>query len=393
MPPRLAAIRAISATSLRTELKKLGVKQGSFAVALSGGPDSLALTALLAQLGPVTAFIVDHGLRAESATEAKAVQRRARALGVKAHILKWQGAKPATGIMAAARAARYQLLVEAAQKHKCTHLFLGHHADDQLETVAMRMAEGSGWHGLAGMPATAQLGNVTLVRPLLRFTKAQLVATCEKLGLVAVDDPSNKNPKYTRARLRLDAPNYKGVLAKQQKAAARRNRELAKLVQGQAYELHEGWASYSKASPDLLKLLLQHIGQEDKPIRQEALIELQRRLKAGQGATLAGCIIKGGIISREPSAITPMNLAAGRHYIWWDRRWQLSFRLKAPQVLGALGKNANWRALRGTEWLESIPGAARAALPALWQDGRLVAVLKGRWLPYYHPMRSSFVEK
>lgn len=399
MPRPSAAPRhaTLSAKRLQAILRQLGVKPGGWALALSGGPDSLALTALLTELGPVTAFIVDHGLRTESATEARSVQRRAKALGVKAHILKWQGEKPATGIMAAARQARYQLLINAAQKHECNYLFLGHHLDDQLETVAMRLKEGSGWQGLSGMPALAQLGEVTLVRPLLNYNKDELVAVCAERGLVAVDDPSNRNPKYTRARLRLEKPKTTGLQARQQKAAQRRNAALAKLIKAKAYTLHEGWATYSSLQPGLLKLLLQHVGQEDKPIRQEALDELVRRLKAGQGATLAGCVVKNGFIGREPVAIAPIKLSAGRHNIWWDRRWQLGFTLKEPHVLAPLGKNANWRSLKGTAWVEGVHGLARPSLPALWHEGwqgrQLVAVLKGRWVPYYRPMQSVFFEK
>lgn len=389
--------RVLSAKQLQARLRRLGVKPGCFAVALSGGPDSLALAALLAQLGPLHAFIVDHGLRPEAPAEARHVKRMAQALGIKTHILKWQGDKPATGIMEAARHARYRLLATAAQKYKCTHLLIGHHQDDQIETVKMRQQSGSGWQGLAGMPVLSQLGAVTLVRPLLNVSKAQLVATCAALGLEPVDDPSNHNTRYTRVRVRHEAKDSKALLALQQKSAAKRQALLDKIrsLEGKAYGLHEGWTSYQRRfmSVGMLRLLLQHAGQEDKPIRQEALEQALARLRAGQGATLAGCIIRDGLIVREPSAIAPINLPPGRHTLEWDRRWQLGFVLKEAHVLAPLGKNGNWRSLKGSGWLESLPGAARASVPALWQGGRLVAVLKGRWQPYYCPMKQQFEEK
>lgn len=411
-----AAPRALSASKLRSALSRLKVEQGSWAVALSGGPDSLALAALLADIAPVTAFIVDHGLRAESAREAQFVKREAARIGIKAHILKWQGDKPATGIMAAARQARYRLLIETAQKHECTHLFLAHHQDDQVETVAMRMAEGSGALGLAGIPALSQLGEVTLVRPLLGFTKAQLVATCAGRGLRPVDDPSNRNTRYTRVRFRQQELDREHILSVQRVAAKRRNKLLQQIAgmpspakRGRVANVCEpGGGTFQLQTPpsltlprsrgrgdmrrEALRIALQYTGQEDKPIRQEALDDLLGKMKAGKGATLAGCIVHNGLVVREPSAIAPLSLKAGRHRLWWDKRWWLEFRLTKPATLAPLGKNANWRALKNTQWIEELAGPMRAALPALWQDGRLLRVLEGRWLPWYRPLRQFFAE-
>ncbi len=395
MPARSAAL---SAKQLQAALQRLKLPAGSRAVALSGGPDSLALAALLAELGPLHAFIVNHGLRPEALREAKTVQRRARALGIKAHILHWTGDKPKTGVMAAARQARYRLIAEAAHKHGCNQVFLAHHADDQLETLAMRAAEGSGWQGMAGMPALFKLGNITFARPLLHVTKQQLVATCIARGLKAVDDPSNRNPRYTRARLRLkgELPGAK-LWAAQRDAAVKRNQLLESLRFDSRYSLLAGWAEFEGMDADLLRVLLQLYGQEDKPIRQEALEALLAKLKAGKGATLAGCVVAPGLVAREASAIAPIALKRGSHHIWWDRRWQLSFKLSAPAVLAPLGKNAAWRQAKDAKWLEGLPGLARASVPALWQgEGkgrRLVAVLKGLWVPYYQPLAQVFVEK
>lgn len=401
MRPVQAAARALSARQLQARLRRLGVGQGRWAIALSGGPDSLALAVLLADIAPVRAFIVDHGLREESAREARLVQRHARERGITAHILRWQGEKPASGIMAAAREARYRLLIEAAHKHKCSHLFLAHHLDDQLETVAMRHEEGSGWLGLAGMPALSRLGNVTLVRPTLDVPKAVLEATCRVRGLQAVQDPSNRNPRYARARLRLSGRDLTVMQERQREAALRRNALLRSLhaEEGKSYRLQNGWAELTldrsnlgnEEKAELLRALLQSVGQDNQPIRLEALKRALARLKAGQGATLAGCILTSGLIVREPAAIPGLALGAGRHHIWWDRRWRLGFSVQEQSLLAPLGRNANWRSLKGAGWVEAMPGAARASLPALWQQGRLVAVLKGVWQPYYHPLSAVFV--
>ena len=130
------------------------------ALAVSGGSDSMAL-ALLAQRwarrrkGRCVALIVDHGLRAESAREARLVGRRLRALGLPHRILRWTGSKPASGIQAAARSARYDLLTGWCRRHGALHLLTAHQADDQAETVALRLAHRSGEAGLASMPLVA----------------------------------------------------------------------------------------------------------------------------------------------------------------------------------------------------------------------------------------------
>jgi len=177
------------------------------AVAVSGGRDSLAL-AVLAHAwagerdGQVVALIVDHGLRAQSAAEAAATGDLLRGLGIEAHVLVWSGAKPASGVQAAARAARYRLLGEECRRCGILHLLVGHHADDQAETVTMRRARGSGADGLAGMAALVELPELRLLRPLLAVPRARLTATLQARGLRWLDDPSNLDPRFERARLR-----------------------------------------------------------------------------------------------------------------------------------------------------------------------------------------------
>lgn len=157
------------------------------------------LSGLLPRLSVAT---IDHGLRSESVKEAKEVARLAGALGLRHVVLSWQGDKPTTGIQEAAREARYALLKAHADAIKADAIMLAHHADDQAETVLMRLCAGSGLAGLAGMSRVMKWQNIDLIRPFLTLPSARLRATALAAGMVPIDDPSNENPKFTRVRLR-----------------------------------------------------------------------------------------------------------------------------------------------------------------------------------------------
>lgn len=176
-------------------------------VAVSGGPDSVALLALLAEwAGPgrprLLAVTVDHGLRPEATQEAHDVGTLCAGLGVEHRIRRWLGDKPQTGLQEKARTARYALLAEEAKASGATAIVTAHTADDQAETLLMRMTAGSGVTGLAGMAPRSTVNGVVLARPLLGIGKARLVATCEVRGLSFVRDPSNDDPRFARIRWR-----------------------------------------------------------------------------------------------------------------------------------------------------------------------------------------------
>ena len=199
-----------------------------WAIAVSGGPDSTALMHLAAahcrMHGHPTpwVFTVDHGLRTTSAAEAVTVAEAARSLGHAHRTLHWTGAKPDHGIQQAARKARYGLMGEACAHAGMASLLTGHTRDDQIETIQMRAARGSGSLGLAGMPAQADLPGfpVRLVRPLLALPKSDLLTWLDGQSISCVTDPSNADPRFDRARLRqhpmseLPAPDH--ILAAQQ---------------------------------------------------------------------------------------------------------------------------------------------------------------------------------
>ena len=187
-------------------------------LAVSGGPDSTALLAIAARWAKalkrrrkrapqLLAVTVDHGLRRESAREAAAVKRLARRLGVAHRTLRWRGAKPKTGLQEAARYARYRLLAEAAAASGYEHVLTAHTLDDQAETVLFRLARGSGLTGLAGMaravpiPADGESA-IFVVRPFLAVPKTRLIATLKSARIAYGEDPSNRNPRYARTRLR-----------------------------------------------------------------------------------------------------------------------------------------------------------------------------------------------
>lgn len=176
-------------------------------LAVSGGVDSLALL-LLADVWAknkgrtVHVFSVDHGLRTEAGQEAAWVGQLATELGHQFHLMKWGGDKPFTGMQAAAREARYDLMGEKAAALGLSAIITAHHANDQAETLLMRMAHKSGLRGLAGMREQQMLFGVKIMRPLLGCSRAQLAAIVDAAGLTPVADPSNADEHFERVRWR-----------------------------------------------------------------------------------------------------------------------------------------------------------------------------------------------
>jgi tRNA(Ile)-lysidine synthase len=182
-------------------------------LAVSGGPDSIALMWLavrwrraLARGPRLIAVTVDHGLRPEAAREARDVKRLARTLDLPHRTMRWTGAKPKTGLPAAARSARYRLLARAARADGATHILTAHTRDDQAETLLMRLLRGSGIAGLAAMARQSERDGVLLARPFLHVAKSQLIATLNKAKIGFADDPSNRDTHFTRPRIRAVMP-------------------------------------------------------------------------------------------------------------------------------------------------------------------------------------------
>jgi tRNA(Ile)-lysidine synthase len=259
-----AAEAAVSVAEARALFRPL-THVPALVLAVSGGPDSTALLYLVARWrrarkdGPrIFAVTVDHGLRPQSATEARAVGRLARQLGVVHRILRWEGSKPVTGVQQAAREARYRLLAAAATRLNARHVLTAHTLDDQAETVLMRLVRGSGLSGLAAMAAVAPLPasdarELVLVRPLLELPKARLLATLARAGIPYADDPTNRDPRFTRARLRAALPELarEGLDAARLATLARRARRAEVAIEA---AVDAAAAAVMKAGPPAVVL-------------------------------------------------------------------------------------------------------------------------------------------
>ena len=201
MIPAAEAIERFAA-----DLDALATVDDPVGIAVSGGPDSLALLLLgaAARPGRIEAATVDHRLRPASTGEAAMVAGLCDGLGVPHHRLPADWTEPPTSnIQAEARALRYRLLGDWATERGLPVIATAHHADDQAETLLMRLARGAGVGGLGGTKARRALSeDVMLVRPLLGWRKAELVALVADAGIEAVDDPANRDPRHDRSRIR-----------------------------------------------------------------------------------------------------------------------------------------------------------------------------------------------
>lgn len=192
----------------RHDLDDLIAPGAAVGIAVSGGPDSVALLLLAAAARPrlIRAATVDHGLRVESSAEAEAVGRLCERLGVPHHVLRpdWSH-KPRTAIQEKARAARYLLLGEWVLGEQLAALVTGHHLDDQAETFLMRLARGAGVKGLAAMRGAAAVPghpSIALLRPLLGWRRSDLGQLCADAGVPPTTDPSNDDAHFERVRVR-----------------------------------------------------------------------------------------------------------------------------------------------------------------------------------------------
>jgi tRNA(Ile)-lysidine synthase len=375
------------------------------AAAISGGSDSLALGLLLTdwvarQGGHLHVLSVDHGLRAEARAECEAVVRRFSALpGCSAQVLEWQGAKPATGLQEAAREARYRLMTDWCRDRGILHLGLGHTADDQAETFAMRRAEGSSSFGLAAMPAVSQRDGVRLLRPLLSVTRAALRDWLGARGESWIEDPSNAATKFERTRWRAAlAGSGEGPALVEQATAfgqARdsEDRAAAQLLAAAGHLHDEGYLTldldaWTKAAPSLRAAILRRallaVGGHDYPPAPDQLDRLAAADPEAVKATLAGCVVaarQGRLtICREAGDIRDNRLVTPGWTGTWDRRFALTVQAALVpheavtiSLLGEAGQRQAVDRFGVRLKRHPVPEPGRAALPALWQGGNLLA--------------------
>lgn len=301
----LPDLGALMATTLRRPV----CADETMAVAVSGGADSLALLRLseLAFPGRVTALTVDHGLRTAAAVEAADVAALCARLAIPHATLVWQGPKPRSNVQAAARAARLRLLTEWCEEHGTGLLLMAHHADDQAETLLMRLARGSGSAGLAGIRSVRRLSpRVTLVRPLLGLRRSELAAVIADAGWTSVDDPTNADQRYDRTAARGLLATTPWLDVDRLAASAQ---HLADAEAALEWAAARAWAGGAQRRPDevvidvtglpdelVRRLVVRAIGEFAPAARLDggAVAALMARLAAGRTATLAGVIAAGG---------------------------------------------------------------------------------------------------
>lgn len=390
-------------TALRETFK--GDHPGRIGVAVSGGSDSVALLHLLARyMAPlgvkVHAATVDHGLRAAAADEARAVSRQAEAWGVPHRVLEWRGWDGTGNLQDRAREARYALLAAWAQDAGIEVVALGHTADDQAETVLMRLARAAGPSGLAGMAPRRARHGVTFVRPLLGIRRAQLRDYLGAEGIRWVDDPGNADPRFERVRARealsvlsslgLTAETLVEVAAIQARCrdaldwyAFLAARDHVRIDAGDVIINARGFRTLpEETARRLLVHSVQWIAGSDYPPRRGSVANALQAARRGVSATLCGCRVlhqRGEIrVCREYAAVRGHTVPQGRV---WDGRWRINGPGLDQAEVRPLGRRG---LLQCPQWRQTgRPHAGLMATPGLWQDDRLVAApvagFAGEW--------------
>jgi tRNA(Ile)-lysidine synthase len=398
------------------------------AVAVSGGSDSMALAVLAKNWvgrrgGTLTALVVDHGLRAESSAESLCVQRRLQSLSISTEVLVWSGNKPTTGIQASARTKRYALLENWCGRHGVLHLLTGHHADDQVETIAMRAARRSGVDGLAGMSALVERTQCRVMRPLLGQNRDDLQAYLRPLGIYWIDDPSNSDIRFERARLRRAPPPDLGQAHKIERAGTIRVDHERSVVRVLATSLTPhpfGFCTLETPNLDsvpahtlagALSRVVGWIGGRSYPPGPTAAMHLCdqiRRLAPGRAATLGGCLVRRGTgsltVTREPGRLPVVRqLPLGPALLWDGRFWIETGHvgaLRPPGEIGPLGPQG-WKYVETSvskRLVADIPKSVIWALPTLWIDGEVASVphllfnqgLRCEFSAIFRPQRTLF---
>ncbi len=284
-------------------------------IAVSGGPDSLALLLLAsaARPGGIEAATVDHALRTESRSEAETVAGVCKRLSVPHSTLtiRWK-AKPETAIQERARIERYRLLDAWAADRGLEAIATGHHLDDQAETLVMRLNRGAGVRGLAGMRASAPLpesgSEVRLVRPLLDWRRSELAALCAAAGISPIDDPSNRDGQFERVRVRRA---LNGAEWLDPEAIARSAANLASADEALRWATGVEWdrqvsrsagsLAYQPSAPfeirrRIVLRAVESLASEGRanPLRGRELDRLVSSLEQGEKATIRGVLCAGG---------------------------------------------------------------------------------------------------
>ena len=367
-------------------------KNQAIAVAVSGGGDSLALLHLahLAGLRPL-AVTVDHGLRPEAASEAAQVAARCAEWGLSHQVLHWEhGGQIPGNLMQAARDARYRLMADWARGAGVGTVWLAHTADDQAEGFLMALARGAGLDGLSGMRAAWEDQGIRFERPLLATSRRFLRDHLTRAGIPWVEDPTNTDDRYTRARIRksmalleplgLSADRIAQTV--QHLSAARSALDLALSdwagvhLRSSAGSVHIERQPFAALPDDqrrrLVLAALRWINRAVHPPRGADQLQFLDALAQGRGATLQGVRARvtprAILLFREARAVAKAMAAPGAA---WDNRWQVTgpfpdgAEIRAIGPLG-LGQRPDWRRA-------GFPRDALVASPGVWRGNHLVA--------------------
>jgi tRNA(Ile)-lysidine synthase len=399
----------------------------SLVVAVSGGPDSTALMHLIghwhrrhgSSAPTPVAVTVDHGLRPESASEAAQVGSQAATLGISHRTVRWTETPPPAGLQAAAREARYRLLAAAAHDvartvSGPTAILTAHTTDDQAETLVMRMARGSGIDGLAAIPAHGVWeapplglteGSVDIIRPLLTVSRARLLATLAQQEIAFVEDPTNRDRRFERVRIReaLTVLETLGVSREALARSAGRLRDAREALEksADAFEarsirmhldlVHEierdAFAeTTAETATRILRRILARAGGAARPPELIAVEEAAARLRAGERRgetfTIGGCIVdcarKNVRIYREPArggGLHHLRLTPGERVLWDNRFWaEAAAGLRREVEIGPLGED--WASLRADHPALAtldLPAAAAHGMPVFREARRIVS--------------------
>ena len=300
-------------------LSSLKIKE-DLAVAVSGGPDSLALAYLtkcysLKNKIKVKYYIVNHMLRKEASVEAEIVKKVLKKIDIECTILKWNGKKPFNNIQAIARDKRYSLLANECKKNNIKYLLLGHHLNDLFENFIIRIVRGSGLNGLISFSKNTKYRNqdLNIIRPLLNFEKKDLLYISNKVFSFFVKDPSNIDESYKRTRIRnlLHSLEKEGLDVKKLKLTINNLKDSDKSIKFYVdRNLKKNVVSLKRKNIYILSYnffdqshevifrsltkLIQNLGKKYYPVRGKSINELIERIdkKSFTKVTLGGCFIE-----------------------------------------------------------------------------------------------------
>jgi len=389
--------------------------KAALAVAVSGGSDSMALLLLLrawcaSREIVLTAVTVDHQLRDASSLEASQVAAWCAALGVTHVVLPWEKGHAQRGLsrspQAAARTARYDLLLRWCRTNRHAYLCVAHHADDQIETFFLRLARGSGVDGLAAMAPHTRRGGIHILRPLLSFPKDALKATCRAAGQEWIEDPSNGNRQSARVRFRqarallaaegLDDARLLATVGHLQRARRALEGAVDNLLAqtcrwDQWGACHMDVRAFVEAPAEialraLARTLIMASGADYGP-RFENLERLYLALSKGpwryatgpwRDTTLHGChIMRDGmemLICREAVAVAGETSVEPGETILWDGRFRISVPNDAPGFVVARLTAAAWKEAGAAGQALVLHPAIRGSLPMLTDAAGLAAI-------------------